>query len=185
MYYHELAVGTPFDPSLSNLPEGNRLMVADSLVLFASFRDQPDRGEIEAVRHGRCEFFLWSRGSQIVICLHCRSSRGEFWADAPFDVRGLQGEEGHPAPLPPAADQPAFGEAIVVLSDARSGVVAAVRALSLSDHFMRSLTAAVYRQSLVPLDEAEAQHDMLSLYARYPTAERFAQACEIRCEGRA
>lgn len=128
-----------------------------------------DQGQIQeiswGIRKGDAEFALYTAGP-VVWLLH-RFGRGN-WADSPFAWH-LVPEDRRARPW--EAQELERATITVLLVEAASGILQAIRMLTFSPHFTRQLHAAIERQAEAPWDPAEFDRVLDATYARLSTAE--------------
>lgn len=181
---HDYRVGQPYSPTRRGWPEiaqYNYRQGGHELVLF--FRSPTSR-EIRAVRQGAAEFALYHH-EDLVVLLYRFGPPGEGvpWSDAPYTWHLVPPEQ---RTLPPAGDElgpEARALLSVILVDAGTGIVRALRQVSLSPEFTRALHDAIREQAARTWSEPvyDAQVDML--YGRYPTTEALLAAARARTAG--
>lgn len=95
---------------------------------------------------------------------------GQPWSDAPYSWHLVPAAERvlPPDPLGPD-DRPLL---TVILVDAASGLVRALRALSLPPPVAAPLHAAIRAQATAPFDPTTYDLRLTALYAQYPTTPR-------------
>jgi hypothetical protein len=90
----------------------------------------------------------------------------------------------------PRAQSPAWEETsprtlalcTVLLVEASNGILQAIRAVSFSPEFTRSLHKAIADQAALPHDPAEHDRAVADVVQRYSTDQLWAR-CQHRCEG--
>jgi hypothetical protein len=131
------------------------------LVLFFN---HPTPEEIHDVARGEVSFALYERGAQIVMLY--RFGQALPWSDAPYSIHLVPTEE---RVLPPETAEGA--EPLhVVLVNAATGIIAALRAIAIPQDFLQVLYAAIHRQAALPFTRAIYNGELESLFARYDSA---------------
>jgi hypothetical protein len=180
---HHFEVGKLLVPGVTRWPPGGEFnWHRGGLELHLRFPD-PTAGEVEAVRKGGSEFALMVAGDVLWFLYHfALRGRGVPWSDAPYTwhllPEALRG-------LPPARDT---GETRAVLEtflvDAGTGILRAMRALSLSPDFTRALYGAIRVQASTPWCGREAYDAQIAdAYRRWPTTEAMLAAASHRTVG--
>lgn len=144
---HRLAVGEPYLPGQTRFPElaqWNYRASGHELVLFFS---RPSSAEIEAVAKGPSEFALFQDRDIAILLYRFRTAKlapAIDWSDAPFSIWRLPESERTAPPRGLAADERAL--LTVILVDAATGIVRAIRAVSWSPELTAHVHAAITDQ---------------------------------------
>jgi hypothetical protein len=135
--------------------------------------------EVEAVRSGEAEFGL-VLGEDVLFLLY-RFGEAIRWSDAPYTWHLVPAGEREP----PARRRSGESRALltVVLVDADRNLVRALRALTLSPEFTRTLHAAIRRQAARVWTAEAYDAELRRAYARWPTSEAMLPAATVRCIG--
>jgi len=160
-----LSVGQPYIAGRTNWPEAAEYNYSVEGHELRLFFPAPTPQEVEDVRKGDAEFALYTAGP-VVWLLH-RFGRGN-WADSPFAWH-LVPEDRRARPW--EAQELERATITVLLVEAASGILQAIRLLTFSPHFTRQLHAAIERQAEAPWDPAEFDRVLDATYARLSTAE--------------
>jgi hypothetical protein len=156
---HALQVGRPYHPARQSWPQGadyNYQAAADGhgaheLRIFLA---APTAKEIEAMRNGPVEFGFFAEPEGLFIVTRFSSSLS---FDCSYQWHRL--EEADRVPPPPFEEtSPALRALLtIILVDAATGIVRALRAVSYSPEFTRSLHRAIADQVAGPYDAAAHQ----------------------------
>lgn len=136
------------------------------------FMDRPTREEVWAIRKGRSEFALYQDGPALFLLY--RFHPGVPWSDASYTV--------HLVPVEDRSRMPEVGSAqerwllTVILVDARTGIIQALRQVTFPLELSHALTEAIREQERTPWDEAAYDAAIRSVYDRYPTTEALLRA---------
>jgi hypothetical protein len=171
---HVLEVGKPYISGRREWPEGVEYNFRAGEHELCFFFRSPPRIEVEALLRGEAEFALVVDGP--VIFLMYRFGEAINWSDAPYswhlvpqDQRTLPDPEG---PATRALLQ-------IILVDAASGLILALRVVTFSPTFTRALHAAIRAQAENTWGGRAAYHAAFAdLYRCYPTS-----ADLLRCAG--
>lgn len=170
-------VGHPYHPGVGQWPEAAQLRITPAGVELALFWSRPAPGESAAVRAGVAQF-AWVDTERIAVLLARFGEDEDAWVDCPY----------HPAQDPQArppvvaAGQPLLVR--VVLVDADTGVVAALRALTWPPGFAHRVAQTVNRLLAVPAAPAAIDAVLDALYIRYPHTDDLLLAHDVaRCVG--
>jgi len=143
------------------------------------FYSSPSATEVTAIRTGPCEFALYARQPLLVLCFRFKGAGG--WSDAPYSWHLLPEEERDL----PSADLEEEKRAMlqVVLVDAATGIVRAIRMVSLSPEFTRALHAAIREQASAPWDSGAYDRALDELYQTHPSTDALVAAAAARSSG--
>lgn len=173
-----LSVGQPYAPGVSRYPECTQYNFragAHELILFYG---SPSKGEVYAARKGTAEFALALPSPQVIILAH-RFGDDLPWSDSPYSWHLVPERE---RDLPSAdLEQSMRAQLRVVLVDAATGIVRALRLLTLSPAFTRALHAAIREQAALPFDGYDRA--LREAYARHPSTDSLVARAAIRCTG--
>lgn len=171
----EFAIGKPFHPALTSCPEGALVEIWPDGIVLAQSLDTPTDEEKRQVRYDRFSMRLLTRRHTILFLAKFGDSR---WIDAPFSVHRIP-EAYRVCPPDPG---PGYGWPLtVVLVDASTGLVVALRVLSLSRRFscavLRAFEAQKSRQADDNAHVLETAHLQRKSTARLAAeaTERFEQ----------
>lgn len=140
--------------------------------LLLVFTD-PSRKEIEGVQSGEVSLALYVEQPVIVIVARFgRDGAAVPWSDAAFSIRTLPAEE---QKLPPLDEEMATFR--IVLVDAGTGVVSAMRVVLLAEEITAALHAAIREQASAPWDRRAFDRKVAELQARF-TSDALARAAK-------
>lgn len=176
---HQFSVGQLYHPLRTYWPEVaqyNYRSGAHELVLFLG---SPTEREVKAARKGKAEFALFVR--QPVIVLAYKFGDGIPWSDAVYSWHLVPESE---RDLPSAdLESEVRANLHVLLVDAHTGLVRAIRLVSFSPAFTRSLHGAIREQAAAPLDSVRYDASIAELYSLYPSSTDFVRVAQSRCTG--
>src|SRR5262245_25796369 len=135
-----LKVGALYRPSRRSWPERGQYMLRDTGHELALFFASPSGREVDVVSRGEAEVGMLVRGSVIFILYRFGAAGEVDWSDAPFSFHRIPREERVEVPAAPARGE--RGRLTVVLIDASTGIVRALRRVSLSAAFTARLHEA-------------------------------------------
>lgn len=178
---HELRVGQPYHPGRQSWPEvaqyQHRGGGHELLLCLAC----PTGTEVEAVRRGEAEFALYAHEDLIVLLYRFGAAgRGIPWSDAPYSWHLVPAGE---RALPPDVAGNERALLTVVLVDAATGIIRALRVVSWSPAFTAAVHAAIRAQAARPWSEAVYDAALDLLYARYPTTGALLERAVARTTG--
>lgn len=156
-------VGHPYHPRVRQWPETAQLRITPDGTELAIFWARPTQPEIQAVRTGTAEF-AWIDNDQVAV-LAFRFGQ-QPWSDCPYHA-GRDPQAGLPADL----DDDKHLLVQVLLVDADTGLIAAMRQLTWPPQFTRKVAGTVDRMLATPYNEAAHDAALDTLYARYPHTE--------------
>jgi len=137
---------------------------------LALFFASPSGREADVVSRGDVELGVLVRGS-VIFFLYRFGAAGEIdWTDAPFSIHRVPKEER----VDPAAIVDDQRKLHVVLVDASTGLVRALRRISLSPAFSSALHTALVAQARAPYDPAAYSADMNAAYDRFAHSRQMA-----------
>lgn len=154
-----LVVGQLYHPARQQWPEGahyNYRAGAHELLVFLA---RPTAPEIRAIGRGASRFALAVTGQAIALCF-AFDGDGLPWSYAPYSWHLVPEAERQ---LPSAVDDMRPRERAVcrvILVDAATGILRALRLVSFSPAFTRALHAAIVAQSTTPWDEAAYDREL-------------------------
>lgn len=170
-------VGHPYRAGVGQWPEAAQLRVTPASAELALFWARPEPGESAAVSAGAAQF-AWVDVERIAVLLARFGGDEAAWVDCPY----------HPAQDPQvrppvvAAGQPLLVH--VVLVDAGTGVVAALRTLTWPPGFAHRVAQTVNRLLAVPAAPGAIDAVLDALYTRYPHTDDLLLAHDVaRCVG--
>jgi hypothetical protein len=177
-------VGRLYSPERTIWPERAQLAIRGDELELALFRDQPSYQEVEAVRIGRAEFGLYVDRDLVVLCYHFYGHAGDIpWRDAPYSWHRVPAAERGAVPDVAQLGPDTRAVLHVVLVDAMGGDIRAVRQLSLSPTFTRSLYAAIANQAALPWEPDDYTRRLLKLMRRHPLTTSLVAASAAWCDG--
>ena len=173
-------VGKPYS-ARTRWPEGSQYNFRggghELLLLFAS----PSDREVTGVRKAPVELALVVEGPLVV--LSHRFGDALPWGDSPFSWHLLpESERVYP---PPWEDGSPEQRALlaVFLVDAATGILRALRQLTMAPDFTRAIHRAIVEQAQQPWNAAAYDAALERLYQRYPSSEALQVAAIARTRG--
>lgn len=175
-----LSVGSLYHPARTRWPEGSQYTCRagehELLLLWPS----PRAAEVRGVRSGAVEIAVLVEPPVIALCYRIADACD--WSDAPYSIHLVPEPEREP-PHQDALAAESRALLRVVLVDAMTGIVRAIRAVTLSPEVTRGLHEAIARQLVAPWDPSAYDAALASLYARHPHSRSMAAAASLRCRG--
>ena len=173
-----LAVGQLYDPQRRHWSPVPIARITHAGIHLALMVENPAEAEVEAVRSGVPKFAWIDAGACALLAW--TFGDGIPWNDAPYsphleqpgDVPGIPAGAGNPAAV------------AVVLVDAATGVVRALRNTSWPTDFASVVRDSIARMAAGPVDMNAIDASMASLYITYPdTAELVIWKATASCDG--
>jgi hypothetical protein len=162
-------VGKPYNPRIRLWREGPHLRLTPAGCELVLFYAGPAAQEILDVRQGAARFAWIDAGPASVLCYQIGTMP---WSDAPYEpwkepaaARGVPaGGPGNGLPL------------TVLLVDAATGIIEAIRITTWSASFAQAVRETVTRQLAAPRDDSAAARALDDLYGRYDSQTLAARA---------
>lgn len=175
-----LRVGSAYLPGRTRYPEAVQYLYRAGGHELLFWLRSPTRDEVESIRRGQAWFALYVE--QPLIVLLYRFDSAIDWSDAPFSIHLVPPDQrALPAALGEAEESRALLQ--IVLVDADTGIVRALRQLTWSPAFTAVVHAAIREQAAKPWDVAAYDRALAALYQRFPTSEALLRAAVARTEG--
>jgi hypothetical protein len=172
-------VGQPYIPGRRNWPEAVEYNYRQGAHELRAFLPNLRPWEVEAIREGPCEFALAVERDVLFLLYHFGKALP--WSDAPYSWH-LVPEDQRTLPEPAGLVEP-HDTMQIVLVDALTGIVKALRMVSFSPAFTVALRSAIRDQAARPWpggDEYNRQLD--AIYGHYSSEQLLARAVS-RTEG--
>lgn len=129
------------------------------------FMRQPSEIEVKATKTGMAEFALVVE-QDIIFLLYQLSPIP--WSDAPYSWHMVPADQ---RTLPADVPQGKGALLTVMLIDATTGIIKAIRAVGLGTNFTNTLHAAIRDQAARSFDQPRYDEQLNRTYARYPTTD--------------
>ncbi len=172
---HVISIGEPYDPSLSDWPEGCLYNYDMSGHWLHYLYKSPSDLEVSSVQRGTAQFGLYVHDSAIFL-LH---QFGDMpWNDAAYSWWIVPEQERR---LPEVCDE-LHALLKVVMVDTSTGLVAALRALTFSAEFTKRLHEAIRTQSKKSFSRSRHDQIVRDVYSRFTTDDLVLRS-EIFCKG--
>lgn len=143
------------------------------------FYPQPSAHEVQAIKRGTVEVALYTEGD-LLLLLH---RFGDLpWSDSPYSWHLLRQALPEQATLPPPLGEGEESRTLltVILVNAATGVIRALRVVSLSPAFTTALHLAILSQAQRPWPGEAYDRQLADLYRRYPTTEALVARAQSR-----
>lgn len=178
-------VGKPYNPHRKTWPDGSQFNFRGGEAELLLTLTSPTAGEVEGVKVGACAFALFVEPPLIQICY---SFKGAFtWSEAPFSWhRMVACVPSSEAILPLAPEQlaPESRDLLrVILIDGKTGIVKALRVVTLSPSFTVALHRAIREQATGPYNDVAYLAALSRLYQRFRDARELVARAVARTPG--
>lgn len=173
---HTYAVDKPYNPRKTTWPDGlMQWRLTETGVMLVLFLGAPTAREIEAVKSSPAQFALVA-GQHALLLAH-RFEPGLPWSDAPWQAC----RQDAPVGLPPIG-QTGHLRVSVLLVDANTGIVKAIRQTSWPARFVEAVRAAMRTQALNRSTDAQGQAEIAGWYRRYRDSEELVGGADLTTE---
>ena len=155
--------------------EYNYRMGAHELRLFY---EDPTPDEVAGIQSGKLEFALYPYLDAIFFCWKANDG----WSDSASTIHLVPAEERILPTDVGSADE--RGLLTIFLINASNGILLAIRVVSFSPAFTRSLHAAIWKQSQMPFPGNEAYSAQVKrTYAQFTSAQIAQRLAIAKCKG--
>lgn len=175
-------VGQPYIVGRTRWPEAveyNYRQGAHELRMFMRHITAKERSDI---RRGPAEFAVVVH--EPIIFMLYRFGAGAHpsipWSDAPYSIHMVPADQ---RTTPPDLAASAGVLLQIVLVNAETGLIEALRVVSLSPHLSRHLHAAIQTQAARPFDPDTYDAALAAAYQRYPTSDALLTTALARSHG--
>jgi hypothetical protein len=178
---HLYAVGKPYDPRRTTWPEGADYNFRGGEHELQIFLEGATPREVEAIGSGPVEFGLLAEPSGLGLFLITRFGRTTFdcsysW----YRTARTTGDRTWP-PLWEETSPELRALLHIILVEATTGIVLALRAVSFSPEFTRAIHRAITEQAAAP-DHRGAHESWVDAMTRFSTDQLW-KLCTVRCQG--
>lgn len=179
---HIYEVGKPYLNHRS-LPEGAYYNYSHGTHELLLAIPRPSEPEVKAVRSAPSAFGLLVE-PPIVALVYRFGPKLD--GEACYSWHRVRAADPTAATLPPAWEEgsPETRALLqVILADARTGIIRAMKGLTFSPEFTRALHKAIWEQAHAPSDPAGYDRAVADFYRRYPSTAAVERACTVRTKG--
>lgn len=184
---YKIEVGKPLRPGLGRLPEGAQYNWGQGGHVLDLWLPHPSASEIKAAKSGAIEVALLEVAEApdviwLLYHLEGPGDRGIPWSDAPYSWHLLpEDRRAMPEMLTHEAQRALLH---VILCDAGTAIVKALRSVSLSPELSGALHDAILQQAARPWPgQAAYSRQIQATYDAYPTTQAMLQAAQYRTTG--
>jgi hypothetical protein len=163
---HVLTVGRPFPTAVPRVDAGAFYRYADGDHSLTLLMARPTPVEVEAVWKGQTRFALVVDGPALFFCYRFVPMP---WSDAPYNIHLEAPEDRTPPNLAELTDETRT-LLHIHLVDTESGILRALRALTLGPDFTRALFEAIRDQAAAPIPGRKAyMRHVAEVQRRFPS----------------
>jgi hypothetical protein len=172
MYAYQ--VGQPYNQNRQQWPEVIQYNYRGGEHELVLFLNSPTADEIRDVAKGEARFALYAKDSQIVLLFKFGDSIA--WSDAPYTYHRIPADQQQRAPEITAKD---FVLLHVILVDAATGIIKALRVIGMQPPFAQALHRAINTQADMVWDPAEYDRQLQALFRKY-NSHQLAQVSKVK-----
>jgi len=176
---HLYEVGELYSRTRTNWPEAVDYNYREGTHEIRIFLPSPSAGEVAGIQSGKCEFGLFL--SSPVIFLLYTIAGAVRWSDAPFSWWLVPDHERHMPNPEPAEQERALVQ--IVLVDASTGIIKAMRAVTWSPEFTAAIHKAIRDQASRPFDRTEHDRIIEATYGMFPDSADMLNVVTVRTAG--
>lgn len=177
-------VGQPLDPHRRRWEEGVMYTYHQDMHQMLLFFTDIRSFERKAVERGVAHFGLYVEEYVIMLLFKMDGpggGKGIDWHDAPYSWHLLPAEARTMPPSPQDIHEGEGAPLIILLIDAATGIIRAIRVMALSHEFTSHLYRAIREQADRPFDKHRYQKQVLGLRQKFPTVPLMVAAAQARC----
>lgn len=170
-----LAIGEPFAPERTKWPHNRfELRYFDGSYLLQICEASPPETSVEAFRHGPMHLGLHFERNVIFFLFKIEGSWA--WSDQAFSIHLVDPNDRGPGD----ASGEHFVPLSVVLVDADTGLVRALRMVTMSPRFATAFQGFIDRQRALPFSRDEHTKAIAAVYSKYRNSKALAAAALYR-----
>ena len=140
------------------------------------FLGQLKKSEVEQIRSGSCRFSLVVEGDIIFLCSDFGTPSP--WSDSPYTIHMVSE---HERVIPPELAPGEMALLTIILVHAETGIIAALRQISLGHDFSVTLHNAIRGQAERPFNQARYDRQLAEVYRKYPTTQALLLRAQATC----
>ena len=177
-------VGQLFDAHVRRWDEGAMYLyhmdIHQVLIFLSKIRPYEQQAFVRGVAH----FGLYVDGDVITLLFKMDGpdGRGIDWHEAPYSWHLVPREARTLPPSPEAISEGAGVPVFIFLIDASTGILQALRTVSLSNEFARKLCEAIRQQTSRPFNQQKYMRQVMSLRQRFPSPLDLANKAQVVCQ---
>lgn len=167
-------VGELYNPAVTSWPDERMewTLSPQGVELLLTY-SHPSDAEVDAVRRGPARFALLAGDGALILAHRFEPLP---WADTPWQASRQR--------LPVGVEAAGDGERLIVsivLVDAATGVIKAVRVVTWPERFATAMAHAVLRQAQTAAPDEVGAREIEAWYRRYPSTPELVRAADITC----
>jgi hypothetical protein len=174
---HTLEVGKRYNSAIESWPEGAQYNYRGNTHELLLFFSEPSKSEISSVKSGTVDIAV-TAVSDILLLLF-RFEPGIPWSDAPYSYWMVPSGERAVPPVLQGEQRPILQ---TILIDAGSGIIHAIRTVSLSTRLGSVLHEQVRDQAAKPITQAQYDSAIDNIFTKYQTKALLERAI-AKCKG--
>ncbi len=171
---HAYTVGEIYNPNRRKWPEVIQYNYRGGEHELVLFLNSPTTEEIKDISNGDARFALYAKDSLVVLLF--KFGNAIQWSDAPYSYHRLPADQQQRPPEITAKD---FVLLHIVLVDAATGVIKALRAIGMPPPFAQALHQSINTQADMMWDAAEYDRQLQALFSQYDS-RNLAQLSKIK-----
>jgi len=172
-----IEVGELYHPQRTTWPELAQYNYDANGHHLTLFFEAPSTQEKLAVKRGPWRFALYEHGSVLFLCHRSKTSP---WSDSPYSWHRVPLERRQVPPVLEGDERAVLG---IVLVDAATGVVEAIRSLSWSPDFSTAVHEAIRRQIESPYEPGQHNADINEAYKKHSSVRSMVKAAFAQSGG--
>ena len=162
MNYQYLEVGKPYDPEKKNYREEVKFDFGQSGATLIIAFNSPSVKEIDHIKNSDIEVGVYPKDELLFMLFKFGTLN---WIDAPYSVHLSE-----PFTLEEIPEEMGYS-LFIVLIDAATGIVKALRTIGLSTKFSRQLQKLILNQKMLPFDKNEYLNKIALINNNYSTKD--------------
>lgn len=174
------AVGKLYHPNRTRWPQSPQFNFRSGLYELVLFFENATKAEIDAVRRDPAEFALTTTGNPDLLFFLYRFGSRVPWGDAPYSWHMVPADQ-RSLPVALAPEQGILLP--IILVEATTGIILAMRQVSLSPHFSRALVDHIIAQAARPFSQPRYDAALTRTYMRYPDSAQMITDAVARTHG--
>ncbi len=172
-----LEAGKRYNSAVESWPEGAQYNYRGNTHELLLFFAEPSESEISSVKSGTMDVAVTSVSD--ILLLLFRFDPGIPWSDAPYSYWMVPSDERAVPPVLQGEQRPLL---LTILIDAGSGIIHAIREVSLSTRVGLVLHELIRDQAAKPITKAQYESAIDNIFTKYPTKALLERAV-AKCKG--
>lgn len=168
---HVYEVGKPYSNTRSSWPEAIEYNYLNGQHVLRLFLNNLSAADVDGIGNGPLRLGLVV--DKPVLMLVYQFGEVIPWSDAPFTLHMVPEERRQ---IPPELAPGERAVLSILLIEARSGIVKALRLISFGEIFSRRLHQAIREQAAAPFDQSTYDAKLAALYRQFSSKQLFSRA---------